>query len=247
MNKPHPTKPVCIIKVGETYPDTVAQTGDFEDWLIAGMGLSPADVRMVDARFDAPLPAPADCAGVLIGGAHAMITDDLPWMLRLTDWVRHVVTAQVPFLGICFGHQLLARAMGGSVDFHPQGREIGNVPIDLHPAAAADPLFAAMPRHFPALAVHAQSVTKLPAAATLLAGNGYEPHHAFRVGICAWGLQFHPEFNSARMSVYIDHLTPALQSAGKDVAAIRAGLAETPAAARLLTRFARLALVQECD
>lgn len=247
MKKSTVSKPICIIKVGETYPESVAQTGDFEDWLIAGMGLPQESVRVIDARHDAPLPPPADCAGVLIGGAHAMITDDLPWMLRLAEWTRHVVTAQVPFLGICFGHQMLARAMGGSVDFHPQGREIGSVPITLHDAARTDPLFTAMPRHFPALAVHAQSVRELPPGGVLLAGNDYEPHHAFRVGVCAWGLQFHPEFSPARMSVYIDRLTPALQAAGKDVAAIRAGLVETPASASLLPRFARLSLAEACD
>jgi GMP synthase (glutamine-hydrolysing) len=74
----------------------------------------------------------------VISGAHAMITDDLPWMLRLADWTRRVVTAQVPFLGICFGHQMLARAMGGKVDFHPRGREIGSVDIALHAAAESD-------------------------------------------------------------------------------------------------------------
>lgn len=246
MNKSLGRKAICIIKVGETYPESVAQTGDFEDWLIAGMGLSRDTVRVVDARHGAPLPAPVECAGVVVGGAHAMITDDLPWMQRLADWTRQVVTAQVPFLGICFGHQMLARAMGGGVDFHPQGREIGSVPIRLLAAAQTDPLFAAMPRQFPAHAVHAQSVRKLPPAATLLAGNDYEPHHAFRVGVCAWGLQFHPEFNPARMSVYVDRLTPDLQSAGKDVTAIRAGLVETPASASLLPRFARLALAEDC-
>lgn len=247
MKKTHHAKPICIIKVGETYPESVAQTGDFEDWLIAGMRLPRDAVRVVDARDGQPLPAPTDCAGVLIGGAHAMITDDLPWMLRLAEWTRHVVTAQVPFLGICFGHQMLARAMGGSVDFHPQGREIGSVPIALHAAAGSDPLFAAMTHHFPAHAVHAQSVRRLPPGGVLLAGNDYEPHHAFRIGVCAWGLQFHPEFNPARLSVYIDRLTPALQAAGKDVAAIVAGLVETPASASLLRRFASLALAEACD
>ncbi len=242
------TKPrlICIIKTGDTFAETLARSGNFEDWLIAGLGVPREAVCVIDARQEAVLPDLATCAGVVIGGAHAMVTDDLPWMLRLADWTRHAVTAQVPLLGICFGHQLLARAMGGVVDFHPQGREIGSVPIELHADAAADALFAGMPMHFHAHAVHAQSVRKLPPGATLLAGNAYEPTHAFRVGTRAWGIQFHPEFNPARLAVYVDRFTPDLQAAGRDSAQIRAGLMETPESASLLPRFARLALAPDC-
>lgn len=238
---------LCLIKAGSTFPENMAETGDFEDWLIAGLGLPRAEVRILDARDVSELPVPADCAGVVMSGAHAMITDELPWMTRLSDWTARVVKAQVPFLGICFGHQMLARAMGGRVDFHPQGREIGSVPIELHAAAASDPLFAAMPQRFYAHAVHAQSVRSLPPGATLLADNAFEATHAFRVGACAWGVQFHPEFNVARMSVYLDHFAPTLQAVGQDAAMIRASLMATPESASLLPRFVRLALAEVCE
>jgi len=240
--------PIYIIKAGSTFPENVAQTGDFEDWLIAGLGLPKTDVRgdvqVIDAREGGELPKPSKCAGVVISGAHAMITDELPWMRRLVDWTAQLVAAQVPFLGICFGHQVLAWAMGGKVDFHPQGREIGSVEIVLNGNAKDDPLFATLPKQFRAHAVHAQSVRKLPKDATLLAGNAFEPTHAFRIGGCAWGIQFHPEFNVARMQVYLDHFSPTLQAAGQDEAAIRAGLVETPESASVLPRFVRLARAQ---
>ncbi len=239
-----PTPPIYIIKAGATFPENIAETGDFEDWLIAGLGVKQHEVRVLDAREDTPLPPPTECAGVVISGAHAMITDDLPWMLRLADWTARIVKAQVPFLGICFGHQMLARAMGGKVDYHPQGREIGSVDIELNPAAKTDALFAAMPSRFYAHAIHAQSISKLPPSATLLASNAYEATHAFRIGDCAWGVQFHPEFNQARMTVYLDRFSETLLAAGQDAAAIRASLIETPAAASLLPRFARLARTQ---
>ncbi len=242
-----PILPICIIKAGSTFPENLAETGDFDDWLIAGLGLPRNEVRVIDAREADKLPAPAECAGVVISGAHAMITDDLPWMQRLSDWTRRLVTAQVPLLGICFGHQLLARAMGGQVGFHPQGREIGSVDIELHAAAQSDLLFASLPKRFRAHAVHAQSVSQLPKAATLLAGNAFEATHAFRVGICAWGVQFHPEFNPARMAVYLDHFAPDLQAAGRDAEAIRAGLVDTPESAGLLPRFVRLARAQSFE
>lgn len=241
MTQEKPT--ICIIKAGDTYPELAARDGDFDVWIAAGLGTDA--VRVVDPRdMTLPLPSASECAGVVISGAHAMLTDDLPWMQRLAEWTRKMVTAQVPYLGICFGHQLLATAMGGKVDFHPQGREIGSVPIELLPAAAADPLFAALPGQFVAHAVHAQSVLKLPKGATLLAGNAFEPTHAFRIGTCAWGVQFHPEFTPERLAAYLEHLSPDLVAAGRGIAAIRAGLVATPLAARVLPRFAKLALVQ---
>lgn len=241
MTQAKPT--ICIIKAGDTYPDLAAKEGDFDAWITAGLGTDA--VRVLDPRdMASPLPTAADCAGVVISGAHAMITDDAPWMLRLAEWTRKMVTAQVPYLGICFGHQLLAKAMGGMVDFHPQGREIGSVQIELQAAAQADPLFAALPRQFVAHAVHAQSVRKLPKGAMLLAGNVFEPTHAFRIGTCAWGIQFHPEFTPERMAAYLEHLSPDLIAAGRDLDGIRSGLVATPVAARVLPRFARLALAQ---
>jgi GMP synthase (glutamine-hydrolysing) len=97
-----------------------------------------------------------------------------------------------------------------------------------------------MPARLAAHVVHAQAVLDLPAGATRLAGNAFEPNHAFRIGARAWGVQFHPEFNKERMALYVDHLAETLRAAGRDPLAIRANLAETPESAGLLPRFAAL-------
>lgn len=238
MNRPEAV--LTIVKAGSTYPEAAARLGDFEDWLVPGLAGAGCPVRVVDARTEVPLPEPEACAGVVVTGAHAMITDRLPWMQRLSAWTERVVAAGVPFLGICFGHQLLAQALGGRVDYHPKGREIGTVPIELSPHAAADALFAGLPPRFAAQAVHAQSVRVLPPGTTHLAGNAFEANHAFRVGKAAWGVQFHPEFDPTRLAVYLERLTPDLLRAGQDPQAIRAGLAPTPESAALLPRFAAL-------
>lgn len=242
MSRPdrHP-RPLCLIKAGGTYPEAVPEMQDFEDWVMAGLGLPHDQVSVIDARLADRLPEPEECVGVVMTGSHAMVSERLPWMERLAEWMRRLVEAEVPFLGICFGHQLLAQALGGRVDFHPRGREIGTVPIELTPAAASDALFSGMPSHFAAHAVHAQSVRELPPGAVLLAGNDFEPTHAFRVGARAWGIQFHPEFNPSRMFMYIDHLALDARCANCDIEAIRAGVAETPESARLLPIFANLA------
>lgn len=236
-----PTRKFILLKAGSTFPDVVARLGDFHDWLLPGLGLPADRIEILEIWRGAALPEPEDCAGVIMTGAHAMVTDHLPWMRRALDWLPRLVAAEVPYLGICFGHQMFAEAMGGRVGYHPGGREVGCIDLHLHPAAACDPLFRGLPPHFPALAVHAQSVLELPPGAVLLAGNDFEPHHAFRVGALAWGIQFHPEFNRERMDAYLHHLAQQLHAAGLDCRRIRAGLCDAPIAAGLLPRFAKMA------
>jgi GMP synthase (glutamine-hydrolysing) len=120
--------------------------------------------------------------------------------------------------------------------------EIGTVRVQRHAAAQTDPLLGALPDTFDAQTTHWQSVRQLPPGAVLLAGHAFEPHHAFRVGPSAWGVQFHPEFSAAALGAYLDGLDTTLARAGRDAVQIRAGLKDTPEAASVLPVFARLAL-----
>lgn len=233
-----------ILKLGSTWPETIARFGDFEHWLQRGLGDCSVPVRVIDvpaaANLAAALPKLEHCAGVIATGSHAMVTDKLPWSVHLESWLPELVSAQVPFLGVCYGHQLLAEALGGEVHYHPQGREIGTVPVQLTPKAVDDALFAGIPEQFSVQATHAQSVKRLPPQAVHLAGNDYEPHHAFRVGECAWGVQFHPEYCTDIMSAYISMQAEKLAAAGQNVGSLLASVQTTPVAATLLQRFARL-------
>jgi GMP synthase (glutamine-hydrolysing) len=143
-------------------------------------------------------------------------------------------------LGICYGHQLLAHALGGEAGDHPQGAEVGTVTVTLDEAAATDALLRGLPAQFPAHAVHWQSALRLPEGAVRLAGNDHEPVHAFRAGAHAWGVQFHPEFDADVMRGYIDQLAGDLVRAGTNPAALREHVVPTDAAAGLLGRFARI-------
>ncbi|MEW5788225.1 MAG: glutamine amidotransferase [Pseudomonadota bacterium] len=236
-----PKRPLCIIKAGGTFPETARLAGDFEQWITTGLGPHIPAPNVVDARHADALPTPGHCAGILITGSHAMVTEDRPWITRLSDWLGDRVADGTPILGICFGHQLLAQAVGGRVDYHPGGLEIGTVEVGLTPAAAGDPLFAGLPPRFAAHTVHAQSVRQPPSCAVLLARNDFEAVHAFRIGERAWGVQFHPEFDTQRMTHYVDRLAPDLRAAGRDPDTLRQSIAPTPDSAALLPRFARLA------
>jgi len=154
-------------------------------------------------------------------------------------WIVSLLAASIPFFGICYGHQLLARAAGGQVGYHPRGEEIGTVPVHLLLDCAGDTLFRSLPQSFPVHVTHEQTVLCLPPGAKRLAANAYEPHHAFRLGDCAWGVQFHPEYNADIMRSYIMEEADDIRAAGQDVAEILGTISETPFAAETLRNFAR--------
>jgi GMP synthase (glutamine-hydrolysing) len=235
-------KHLYIIKAGSTFAATAAKFGDFEEMTRRGLKVAREKVKVVKASQGENLPTPDSCYGAVITGAHCMVTDNLPWSLTIEKWVKAMVAAEVPLLGVCYGHQLLGRAMGGKVGYHPQGKEVGTFEVRLLPAAKEDPLIGTLPQKFPVHATHAQSVLKLPPGATHLAENDFERHHAMRIGRCAWGVQFHPEYDCNIERDYIEAQAKALAKTGRDVDKLLANLRETPEAASILRKFARLAL-----
>jgi GMP synthase (glutamine-hydrolysing) len=234
------SKSLLIIKTGSTFAAIRDEAGDFEAMIVRVIG-DVLPVIITDAKATSSYPELADIAGIIVTGSHDMVTDKAPWCEDLAQWIHGAVSRGVPYLGICFGHQLLAHAFGGVVDDHPDGIEIGTRLIETHDAARSDLLFVRSPKRFPVHLVHQQSVRQLPAGATLLARSQMEAVQAFRQGQYAWGVQFHPEFSVAVMRGYIAALTPTLHSDGLDVAGLDANIEETPAAAGLLQRFAVLA------
>lgn len=233
----NPPKPVLIIKTGSTVPALLATGEDFETWIRLGMGLDPDLTIVVNIAAEEPLPSLAEIDGLVITGSPAYLTDMAPWNNVAADYIRAAVDDAKPLLGICYGHQLLAWAFGGEVGFHPQGRELGTVPITLKAAARNDPLFCNLPKAFMAHAAHQQSVLRLPAGATHLACNAFEHYQGFRLGECAWGVQFHPEFNASISNHYVRFRWDELVAEGLKPKRILAQVRDTPEAAGLLRRF----------
>jgi GMP synthase (glutamine-hydrolysing) len=233
-------QPILIVKAGGTYPDMAVRYGDFEDWIMARMDCSAVPVDTVRPYAGASLPPASSWGGIIITGSHDMVTDKHPWSEKTAAWIKQAVEARIPVLGICYGHQLLAHAMGGVVGDNPRGKEFGTVSIRLNPRGRQDRLFDEMPETFPAQACHSQSVLQLPAGATLLASSDMDPHHAFSIGRQAWGVQFHPEFNAGVLRDYIGRFAPALGRQGVDIDRLLADVRETPRSEGLLRRFQAL-------
>jgi len=236
-------KKLFIIKAGTTFPDTMLEYGDFDLWTVKGLGGRDDRICIIDAEHGDPLPDANECAGVVVTGSHDMVTDNLPWSVRVAEWIPSLVDGSVPFLGICYGHQLLAHALGGKVGFHPEGTEAGTVEINLLPGCADDPLFGSMPSSFAAHVTHSQTVVLLPKGAVRLAMNHFEPNHAFRAGRCAWGVQFHPEYTADIMRSYIINEKDDLIREGIDFRTVLDSVKETPAAASILRRFNEFVMI----
>jgi GMP synthase (glutamine-hydrolysing) len=235
-------KQLCIIKVGSTFPHISAKMGDFEDWFLAGMQLPRSRVSLVDVRQPHTLPGYDELCGVIITGSHAMVTEHNDWSESTARWLPGVVEREIPLMGVCYGHQLLAHALGGRVANNPHGRHFGTVEVALTHQAQNDRLLGGLGSTVPVIVCHTQSVIDLPPGAVLLAACATDPHQAFRVGKCAWGVQFHPEFNAQALEAYILHFRGDLQAEQQDVEALAAACRDTPAGTKLLQRFAALAL-----
>jgi GMP synthase (glutamine-hydrolysing) len=229
---------LVILKTGSTLP-RLAPRGDYEDWIAEGMGAR--DVHVCRVAEGDPLPAPEDVGALVITGSSAMVTDRLPWSEAAAAWLPEVLAREVPVLGICYGHQLLAHALGGEVGLNPRGREIGTIEVELTPEGAADPLLGSRGPTLVVSASHRQSVLALPPGARRLAGNAKDPNQAFALGARTWAVQFHPEWDHEVVRVYVEERADALRAEGLDPDALLAATRASDDGPALLKRFAELA------
>ena len=230
------THPFLILETGQPVASMRRHRG-FPHWIRVAAGLRADEAVVVNVEAGAALPSRAGFAGTIITGSGAMVTDRADWSERSAAWLHAAAHAGMPLFGICYGHQLLAHALGGEVGDHPQGREMGTVDLELHPPAEHDPLFAGLPSPFQAQTTHLQSVLRAPAEATVLARSVHDACQAFRWGDRAWGVQFHPEFSATHMRGYVQARHVALQREGHCPKTIAGNVAATPHARRVLSRF----------
>ena len=232
------SRPMLIVKTGTTLAEIAERRGDFEDWIrgALGDGSPPVEVCAVYPGHEASLPRPDSLAGVIVTGSSAMVSHAEPWSERTAEWLSGVVDAGTPCLGICYGHQLLAKALGGKVGPNPRGREIGTITVELD-GAREDPLLGVLDPKARVQASHVESVLALPGAAKRHGTTPLDPNHVFSLPGRAWGVQFHPEFDAEVMRGYIRGRRQLLIDENLDPDALLAAVEETPSGSRLLARF----------
>lgn len=193
---------IGILETGAVHPDLADRHGDYPAMFRALLSaaqptLDFATIRVVAGEMPA---SPHQADAWLVTGSRHGVYDALPWIEPLKDFLRRCVAAHVPLVGICFGHQILAEALGGKVEKSDRGWGLG---VQDYEIIARPSWLAGMPDHFSANALHQDQVVTLPAGATVLARS---PHCAYAA--IAYGdpeapdaltLQAHPEFGPGFM------------------------------------------------
>jgi GMP synthase (glutamine-hydrolysing) len=241
-----PNPRLLVLVTGGTLPAVEERRGDFARMFTEGLraGVPEAHVECVDCMQHEehdPLPALHEFAGVVMTGSPAMVGEDAGWMRWGVRVIERCLADGVPYLGVCFGHQMLGVALGADVGANPSGREMGTVEVTLTPDDD-DPLLGALPARFSAQVTH---VDVIRAPGSRLAVKGTAPHdgcHVVRAGDVTWGVQFHPELDDQSITTYIDARRHLLDSEHGPGAADKRlqHVAPSPEAMSLLGRFARL-------
>jgi GMP synthase (glutamine-hydrolysing) len=142
-----------------------------------------AEAKPAESNVTSPYDA------VIVSGSQSSVYHDEPWIAELATWVRGAIAADLPILGVCWGHQLLAQILGGTVE-HRGAYELGYVEVE---QVGSDPLFDGVPDPFTVFATHADEVMDVPDDVTVIARNdaGIQAFRKERI----YGVQFHPEYD----------------------------------------------------
>lgn len=167
------------IGYGRMFQDLFARVG--VDWQMPVYSVIQGEYPETIDDYDAFL---------ITGSQHDAFADD-DWIVRLRDYSRELFEAGKPLVGICFGHQLLAHALGGRAERAGSGWGLGV----MHYQLLNRPDFIADPGEVSLLVSHRDQVTALPSGARPLLGNDFCPLAAFHIPGRVLCFQGHPEFS----------------------------------------------------
>lgn len=152
-----------------------------------------------------------DCDAWLLTGSSASVYDDAPWIAALRDLVGALQAAHAPTVGVCFGHQLLAHALGGRTERAATGWGVGALTMAITEATDwMDPPLAAATL----LYSHQDQVTVLPPGARVLAAADHCPIAMLAIGDHALGIQAHPELGRPYVEALLEDRVDRIGAAG---------------------------------
>ena len=134
-----------------------------------------------------------ECNGYLITGSKLSVYDDVHWIRELEEYIRYLNSAEKKLLGVCFGHQLIAKALGGSVRKATAGWVTGLQSYNIH---AFFPWVDSFDEEIKLIHSHQDQVTELPEKATLVASNSKVPIAMYYIDNHIMSVQGHPEFTN---------------------------------------------------
>lgn len=173
---------IGILQTGHTPESLQPQVGEYSDMfqiLLAGQGFEFETYNVVDMEFPETLD---QCDGWLITGSKHGVYEDHPWIAPLEDLIRACVMEARPLVGVCFGHQIIAQALGGHVEKFDGGWAVGRQIYDF------------MGTEIALNAWHQDQVITAPEGTRVLASNDFCANAALLYGDRAFSVQPHPEF-----------------------------------------------------
>lgn len=229
--------PLLIVQMGSPPDDMRRQFGEQSAWFRAALGDTAPSISVAHPDQGEALPDPSTFSAAVITGSWSMVTDREDWSERTGRWTKGLIEAGKPLLGVCYGHQLMADVMGGVTDYHPDGRELGTLPITLNARGRDDPWLGNLPSVFSAHLTHAQTVLAPPPGAQLLGSSAHDPHQVLRYGPNVLSVQFHPEFSEELLNACVDKRETVLVTEGVDLDELRSSIEDTPYARQVLLEF----------
>lgn len=156
--------------------------------------------------------AASECDGYVIGGSPASVNDSDAWIASLFSFIRMLNDLEIPTVGCCFGHQAIAKALGGTVGPNPGGWGFGLSPTHFN---AAEPWMVPLDKILWLFAAHSEQVIHFPEGARILGGDEFCPTGSLAVGQHFFTTEYHPEMTSP----FFEALTHAFETyIGEDVA-----------------------------
>lgn len=202
-NKKRPI--VGILVCGRFSDEMHAGFGTYADLYSRMLGTDTFDYRAFQVN-DGDIPTTDDADAWLISGSRHGAYEEHDWIPLLEEHIRAAYAAKQPIIGVCFGHQVLAQAMGGRVEKYDGGWEIGQVNYALE-----GPFKNAVPNETTLLAFHQDQVVELPETATVVGQTTHCQYAAIQYGNHALSIQPHPEFDDSLVGELLTergHLLP---------------------------------------
>ncbi len=177
--------------VGHVDPMSQFIAGDYPE--LFGAILEPLGIELVrydldEGRFPDDL---GECDGWICSPSRLSSYDPVGWLSDAEELLRRIIAVEAPYVGICFGHQLLAQALGGRVEKSPYGWGVG---VRDYEVVARRPWMSTSRDTFAVIGSHQDQVVVMPSEAEPLFRSDYCPFGGFIVGDRAWTIQVHPEF-----------------------------------------------------
>ncbi len=193
---------IGILRAGGPPPELAARFGPYDDMFerLLGPGFAAS---AYDIQSGAAPPSPDAHPAFLITGSAAGVYEPLPWIAPLLAFLREA-KGRTKLVGICFGHQAMAEALGGRVEKSERGWGIGLQDYELWESAPW--MGEAPPGRIAVPVSHQDQIVVPPPGARVLAGNAFTPFGLLEYeDAAAISMQFHPEFEPEYAQALIEH------------------------------------------